>query len=70
MQPENENLRDLFAQARAIHLAYQHSAISRKEAILRSKPILRLLNDTVVLIAQKHNMKPKRITFNNLGENL
>lgn len=70
MQANNENLRDLFAQARSIHFAYQHNAISRKKAILLSKPILRRLNTTVVLIAQKHNMKPKRITFQNLGENL
>lgn len=70
MRVANENLKDLFAQARTIHLAYQHNAISRKEAILRSKPILRCLNATIVTIAKKHKMKPKYITFHNLGENL
>ncbi len=70
MEDGNEDLRELLAIARAIHFAYQHNAITRQQAKLRTKPILQRINATVELIAKEFKVKPKYITFQELGSNL
>jgi len=66
----NEDLRKLFAEARAIYFAMLQGAITSQKAKKLSKPILRHINATVVLIARKHNVKTRHITFQDLGVNL
>lgn len=70
MDDGNKNLRNLLAEARAIHLAMQHGAISYQQAKLRVQPTLRLLNDHIKLIAKRHKVKPRYIKFQDLGSNL
>lgn len=63
----NEDLRELLATARAIHFAYQHDAITLPQAKLRAKPILQRINASIELIAKEFKVKPKYITFQDLG---
>ena len=67
---ENEDLRELLATARAIHFAYLHNAITRQQAKRLTKPILQRINTTVELIAKEFKVKPRYITFQELGSNL
>lgn len=70
MDDENKDLRELLATARAIHFAYQQDAITLQQAKDRSKPILRRINNAITLIAKEFNVKPKYISFQDLGRNL
>lgn len=70
MRDGNEDLRELLATARAIHFAYQQDAITLQQAKDRSKPLLRRLNTAIALIAKEFNVKPKFITFHDLGKRL
>lgn len=70
MVKKNYDAKDLLAQGRAIHFAMQNGAITYKEAKERSKPILQRLNAIVAEIARKHNVKPRYISFRDLGNNL
>lgn len=63
-------LKDLFAQAKAIHFAMKNGALTYKQAQLRTLPVLNILNKKARLIAKKHGMTPKLITFQDLGRNL
>lgn len=67
MEIGNENLRDLFAEARAIYFAMLNDAITPQQAKSLTKPILRRINSAVVLIAKEHNLKPRKIKFYELG---
>lgn len=64
------DLKELLATARAIHFAYQHGAITHKQAKERSEPILRRINSAIKLIAQEFKVKPKYIAFHDLGRKL
>lgn len=70
MNNENNGLRDLLAEARAIHFAMSHGQLTYDQAKLRVQPILRHLNDHVGLIAKRYKVKPKYIKFQDLGRNL
>lgn len=63
----NMNYRDLLAEARAIHLAMQHGAMTNDEAQIRVKPVLVIINKKVDEIAKKYNRKPRHIKFQDLG---
>lgn len=67
---ENEDLRELLATARAIHFAYQQGAITLQQAKDRTKPILIRLNNAITLISKEFRVKPKYISFQDLGHNL
>lgn len=69
MEDEDKDLKELLATARAIHFAYQQGAITRQQAKDRSKPILQRLNIAIALIAKEFNVRPKYITFKDLGVN-
>ncbi len=70
MSGDNNNLRDLLAEARAIHFAMRNGAITYQDAKLRVQPILRRLNDHIGLIAKQHKVKPRYLKFQDLGRNL
>lgn len=69
MNDEND-LRKLLGEARAIHLTMKLGGISYKEAKLCTKPLLQRINTAIELIGKKHKVKSRNITFQNLGENL
>lgn len=66
---DNE-LTEILAQARGLHFAMRHKAITYEEAKKRVEPMLERLNKAGKQIAMKYGMKYKKITFQNLGENL
>ncbi len=66
----HEDLKELLATARAIHFAYQQGAITQQQAKDRSKPILQRLNSAIELIAKEFKVKPKYITFSDLGKRI
>jgi len=70
MNSNNNNIKSLFAEARAIHFAMRNGAITYEEAKLRVQPILRRLNDHIELIAKQYKAKPRYIRFQDLGRNL
>jgi hypothetical protein len=67
MKIEDENLRELYAIARAIHFAMRQGAISPQQAKQRTNPILNRINTSIKLIAKKYNKTPRYITFQDLG---
>lgn len=69
MYDGNGDLREQLAQARAIYYAMQNGAITYQQAKLRTKPILDRINTSIALIAKKHKVGPKYITFYHLGRN-
>jgi hypothetical protein len=70
MKDGNEDLRELLATARAIHFAYQQGAITLQQAKDRTKPLLLSINKAVTLIAKEFKVKPKYISFGDLGKNI
>lgn len=60
-------LKDTLATARAIHFAMRNGQITYEEAKERTQPLLEFLNAKVVKIAQKYGVKPRKITFQDLG---
>lgn len=64
------DLREKLGEARAIHYAMVHGAITYEEAKLRTKPILQQINSQIASISKKHKVHPRYITFYNLGFNL
>ncbi|MBI4067716.1 hypothetical protein HY407_05015 [Candidatus Gottesmanbacteria bacterium] len=70
MNDGNNNLRDLLAEARAVHLAMRYGQITYEQAKVRVQPILRSVNDHVGRIAKECKVKPKYIKFQDLGRNL
>lgn len=70
MNNDNNRIKDLLAEARAIHFAMRNGAITYEEAKLRVQPILRSVNDHIGRIAKECKVKPKYIKFQDLGRNL
>lgn len=70
MKIEKDNLRGLLGEARAIFLTFRYRAITQQEAQHRTKPILILLNSRIKTLAKKYKVKPKYITFQDLGRSL
>lgn len=70
MNNKNNNFRNLFAQARAIHFAMRNGAITYEQAKHRVQPILQVINDHLGKIAKLHKVKPRYIKFQDLGRNL
>lgn len=61
------DLKELLGEARAIHFAMTHGQLSYQEAKSKTSPLLQKINAAVVVIAKKHNKKPKLIQFSDLG---
>lgn len=70
MKSQEDNIPNLLAEARAIHLAMRHGQITYEQAKIRVQPILRDVNDHVRRIAKECKVKPKYIKFQDLGRNL
>ncbi len=70
MQEKGTDLKKLFAEARAIHFAMKDGILSYQQAKYLTRPVLRQINITVESLAKKHNVKPKYITFQDLGVNI
>lgn len=70
MNKHKMNIKDLLAQARAIHFAMRHGAITYQQAKTRVEPILRIVNNHIELIAKRYKRKSRLIKFQDLGRNL
>lgn len=70
MNDKNKDLRELLAQARAIHFSMKLGGITYEQAKFRVKPILCRINTAVELIAEKYKVKPKFVKFQDLGRSL
>lgn len=66
----DKELTEILAEARAIHFAMRHKAITYEEAKKCVEPMLERLNKAGEQIAQKYGIKYKKITFQNLGTNI
>ena len=62
--------RELFAEARAIHLAMQNGAVAYERARELAQPLLTTINSRTRRIACKYGVAPKEIKFQDLGRNL
>ena len=63
MENNKVNLRDLLAEARAIHLAMKHGALSYEKAKVMTKPYLDTINKEARKIARQYKVSPKEIRF-------
>lgn len=70
IQKIDNKLTEILAEARAIHFAMRHKTITYDEAKKRVEPLLEKLNKAGAIIARKYGIKYRKITFQNLGENL
>ncbi len=66
----DEELTEILAEARAIHFAMRNGALSYDEAKKRVEPMIERLNKAGKSIAKKYGRTYKKITFQNLGENI
>ncbi|HEV2339630.1 MAG TPA: hypothetical protein VGT05_02555 [Patescibacteria group bacterium] len=66
----DKELTEILAEARGLHFAMRHKAITYEEAKKRVEPMLERLNKAGECIARKYSMRYKKITFQNLGENI
>jgi len=64
------NLRELLAEARAIHSAMKYGALSYERAIVMTKPHLEVINKKIRKIARNYRVRPKEISFQDLGRGL
>lgn len=64
------NLRELLAEARAIHSAMKYGALSYERATVMTKPYLEVINKRIRKIAREHRVRPKEISFQDLGRSL
>lgn len=64
------NLRELLAEARAIHLAMRHGALSYEKAKIMTKPHLDTINKEVRKLARKCSVQPKELRFQDLNRGL
>lgn len=70
MENNKVNLRELLAEARAIHLAMKHGALSYQKAKIMTKPYLDTINKEVRKMACQYGVRPKEIRFNDLNRNI
>lgn len=67
---KNINLREVLAEARAIHLAMRHGAMTYEQAKQRTKPLLAIINVRTKQIAKEFNVRAKEIKFSDLNRDL
>lgn len=66
---DNVDVKDLLAQARAIHFAMRNGAITYEQAKLRVDPTLQVINNHLTDLAKHYKRKVRLITFQDLGRN-
>lgn len=64
------NLRELLAEARAIHLAMRRGALSYEKAKIMTQPYLDTINQEVRKLARQYGVRPKEIRFQDLSRGL
>ena len=64
---EKKRVKDLLAEARAIHFAMRNGAITYQDAKNRVQPILLVINNHVGQVAKRNKVKPRFIRFQDLG---
>jgi len=64
------NLRELMAEARAIHLAMRQGAMTYEEAKIKTRPYLDIVNRESAKIARKYGQRPSKIKFHHLNRGI
>lgn len=64
------NLRNLLAEARAIHFAMKRGALSYEKAKIMTKPYLDTINKEVRKMARQYSVPAKEIRFHDLNRGL
>ena len=68
---ENKSdLRELLAEARAIHYAMKRGALSYEKAKIMTKPYLDTINKEVRKMARQYKVRAKEIRFNDLNRSM
>jgi flagellar biosynthesis component FlhA len=62
--------KEYMAEARTIHLAMRDGAIPYMDAKRLTKPLLEEVNRVARKIGKKYGIRPREITFQDLGRNL
>ena len=70
MSNDKIDLRELLAEARAIHLAMKHGALSYEKAKIMTKPYLDTINRASRKMARTYGVSPKLIRFSDLNRSL
>lgn len=70
MDTDKVDLRELLAEARAIHLAMKHGALSYEQTKVMTKPHLDTINRASRKIARTYGVSPKLIRFSDLNRSL
>lgn len=63
-------MRELLAEARAIHFAMKYGALSYERATVMTRPHLETINKKIRRIARQRRVRPKEIRFQDLGRSL
>lgn len=58
--------KELLAQANAIIIACKFSQVTYDEAKAQCEPLLKEVNERIIILAKKHGQKPFKITFTSL----
>lgn len=70
MKTEKVNLRELMAEARAIHLAMRQGAMTYEQAKERTKPYLDVINKEAAKIARRYGQRPTKMRFSDLNRGI
>lgn len=70
MNNNEVNLRELLSEARAIHFAMKHGALSYERAAVMTRPYLEVINKKIRRIARQYKTRPKEMCFQDLGRSL
>jgi len=65
-----KNAKKQLAEARGLHLTMRLGALPYNEAKRLTRPLLEKVNKEARKIAKKYGIRPKEITFQDLGRNL
>jgi len=70
MNTEKVNLKELLAEARAIHQAMKYGAMSYEKAKELTRPHLDTINKEAAKIARRYGQRPMKMRFNDLNRGI
>ena len=70
MKHTKVNLRELLAEARAIHLAMRQGAMTYEQAKERTMPHLDTINKEAAKIARRYGQRPMKMRFSDLNRGI
>jgi len=70
MNTEKVNLKELLAEARAIHQAMKYGAMTYEQAKEMTMPHLAIINKEAAKIARRYGQRPMKMRFNDLNRGI